>query len=97
MSGGAPKGNNNYLAGRRWKDAIIRALERRSKGEGIQELDNLADRLIDGALAGDIAFIKEFGDRMDGKSTQATEISGPEGGALQVKTVVNFVAGNGGT
>lgn len=66
----APPGNTNYIQGRRWKDAILRALQKRSRSDQIEALDDLAEKLIQGCEAGDIAFLKEMGNRMDGKATQ---------------------------
>lgn len=53
-----------------WKDAIVRAVKRREEADP-QALEKLADKLIAQVEAGDIAAIKEFGDRVDGKVAQA--------------------------
>jgi len=47
-------------------------------------LHNVADRLLALAEEGDMPAIKEVFDRLDGRAVQATEISGPEGSAIQV-------------
>lgn len=82
--GGQP-GNTNAAKGRRWQDAINRALERRSKAAGIEELDRLADEFLAEVEAEGINGFKELGDRLDGKPAQALEHSGPNGEPLVVK------------
>lgn len=74
----APLGNQNAAKGKVWRAAIDRALERRSlsRKDGIQEIDALADRLLDAVSSGDLPALKEFGDRLDGKPAQAVEMSG---------------------
>ena len=69
--GGQP-GNQNAARGRPWRDAINRALSLRTKSrvDGKRELDALAEKLIDNALAGDMAALKELGDRIEGKAVQ---------------------------
>lgn len=55
-----------------WRDAIQRAVRRHVDGKnGPQALERLADRLVSEGLAGDIAAIREIGDRLDGKPAQA--------------------------
>ena len=53
-----------------WRDAINRAIKRREEKDP-QALEKLADKLIVQVEAGDIAAIREFGDRVDGKPAQA--------------------------
>ena len=73
MPRGGQPGNNNAGKGKPWRDAINRALETRTKSriDGKRELDELANKLIDLALAGDMTAMKEFGDRVEGKPAQA--------------------------
>ncbi len=67
---GAPKGNTNARKeNREWANAIRRAVKQRKR------LGPLAEALLDKAEQGDIAALKEFGDRFDGKVAQM--ISGP--------------------
>lgn len=68
-SGGQP-GNQNAAKGRRWHDAINRALEKKSKAEGIQELDRLAEEFLRHVEAEGITGFRELGDRLDGKPSQ---------------------------
>lgn len=80
---GAPKGNKNSTRDKRaWTNAIRRAVAQRD-GDA---LNALADKLIDMALSGDLAAMRELGDRIEGKPIQATEISGPEGGPMEVQS-----------
>lgn len=68
----APAGNQNAAKKNRlWADAIRRAVARKHGGDLNHGLDTLAEKLIDAVANGDLHAIKEFGDRMDGKPTQA--------------------------
>ena len=75
---GAPLGNVNAIKGKPWGDALRRALARREQsGEG-RDLNAIAEVLLEKANEGDLAAIKELGDRLDGKPAQS--IGGdPEG------------------
>jgi hypothetical protein len=66
-----------------WRDAIHRALRKRSKTDQVEALDELAEKFLAAVEQGDIAAFKELGDRLDGKAPQA--ITGEDGGALVVK------------
>jgi hypothetical protein len=78
LPGGAPLGNKNATKNRPWSEAINRAL----LSEDGKQLRALADKLIACALAGDVAALREIGDRMDGKPAQA--ITGAEGGPVVI-------------
>jgi hypothetical protein len=83
---GAPIGNKNAAKAKVWHGAIMRALERRSSSriDGKLEIDALAEKLLDAVSTGDLAALKEFGDRMDGKPAQALIHTGDEdGGPIQ--------------
>ncbi len=67
---GAPPGNQNAANGKKWKAAIGRALEARSKAEGREILDALANELINQAFAGEQWAFQQLGDRLDGKPPQ---------------------------
>jgi len=67
---GAPIGNQNAVKAKRWQAAIDRALEKRSKADGIAELDALAEEFLDAVRAEGIAGFRELGDRIDGKPSQ---------------------------
>lgn len=87
-TGGQP-GNQNAVKAKRWQQAIDRALERRSKAAGIEELDRLADKFLEEVEKQGIIGFKEFGDRLDGKAAQA--IVGPDGGPLQLQQVERVI------
>jgi hypothetical protein len=67
--GGAPPGNTNQSKGKPWADAIKRALARRADGD-FQDINKLADTLLNKAAEGDLGALKELGDRLDGKPAQ---------------------------
>ena len=82
MSAGAQIGNRNSSKGREWSDAVRRAMFAESneiddKGERKKKLYVAATQLVDLACEGDMAALKECGDRLDGKPAQA--ITGPQG------------------
>jgi hypothetical protein len=68
---GAPQGNRNAHRGRKWREAISRALARKA-GSVDQGLDSAADKLVTLAIDdGDKWALEEIGDRIDGKPAQA--------------------------
>lgn len=77
---GAPVGNKNGAKNNRIWSNTVRRVAMRGKGQ----LEKLAQALINKALDGDIAALKEFGDRFEGKIPQAIEGTG-EGGELIIK------------
>ena len=86
-----PLGNQNYLKGRRWRDAIDRALAKRSAASGIESLDELAEKLLTLADEGDLQAMKELGDRLDGKPSQALDIGSDPDRPLVQKIVREIV------
>lgn len=74
---GAPVGNSNATKAKPWADAIRRALAR-AEEDSPRSLNKLAEALLTAASDGDLAALKELGDRLDGKPAQS--IGGdPEG------------------
>jgi len=61
-------------------------MELAAAGKDHKALRKVAKALITKASDGDVSAIKEIGDRLDGRPTQATEISGRDGEAIQVQT-----------
>jgi len=53
-----------------WREAIDRAIKRREQADPLA-LEKLADKLLVKVAEGDVAAMKEFGDRVDGKVPQA--------------------------
>mgnify|MGYP001616949004 CR=1 FL=1 len=87
---GAPLGNQNAVKAKRWQQAIDRALEKRSKADGIAELDRLAEKFLDCVDTGAKDFIPGFsalGDRLDGKPAQQVALTGADDGPLVVEIV----------
>lgn len=76
----APEGNNNAVKGKRWMQAIERALDKKSKASGIAELDRLAEAFLAEAELAGITGFKELADRLDGKPAQA--LTGADGGGI---------------
>ena len=87
-SGGQP-GNNNATKGAEWRQAIKRALAQKSGKTYREGLDKVAKKFVEAACNGDPWAMKEIGDRMDGKSKQSTELSGPDNTPLNM--VIEYV------
>ncbi len=68
---GAPSGNSNAAKAKRWADAIHYVLAEAEREDTPRKLRDIARVLIDKAVEGDLAAIKEVGDRLDGKPAQA--------------------------
>lgn len=88
---GAPVGNQNAAKAKKWTAAIERALCKKYGRELAEAMDELAMKFVEAVEKGDLAAFKEFGDRMEGKPTQQTEISGPDGGPVQTERTLRFV------
>lgn len=65
----AARGRSNAAVGRMWRERV-RLAALREGDDGIKALDKIAVVLIESALKGDMAAIKEIGDRLDGKPAQ---------------------------
>ncbi len=88
---GAPIGNQNAANGKKWRAAIDRALEAKSRAEGKEALDEIAKVLINQALEGEQWAIDMIGNRLDGKPAQAVAISGDENSPLVHKVIREIV------
>lgn len=75
---GRPKGSLNDKP---WKEAIRRAVNKRAE-DGGKSLDRLAFSLVRKGYDGDVAALKEIGDRLDGKAHQTNEHTGADGGPI---------------
>ncbi len=84
MSGkrGAPLGNNNGGKAKPWSDVIRRVAMRDPK-----RLNRIAETLLRLAEEGDLAAMREFGDRFEGKIPTPAEISGA--GGQPIKLVIS--------
>ena len=76
---GGQEGNDNATKGKRWADAIDRALSLRSKTDGYKDLVDLAEVMLKAAENGESWAIKELGDRLDGKPHQSATFDGDLG------------------
>lgn len=74
-----------------WADALMRAVNRESEGKGSPKwLHVIAERCVEAAAGGDMQAIKEIGDRLDGRPKQQTEVSGPDGGAINIRDATDL-------
>ena len=73
---GAPIGNKNAAKAKLWTAAIERALENRSRKQGKQALDELAEKLLVACDAGEGWALKELGDRLEGRPVTPIEQTG---------------------
>ena len=85
---GAPLGNQNSSKSNRLFTETIKRLATQSEGEYNRMI---AQALIDKAISGDVSAIKEFADRVDGKSVATTELTGADGKDLPVGIGISFV------
>ena len=80
--GGQP-GNRNGAKSKPWEAALLRRAM-----QNPEELAKIAEKLFAMAIKGDVAAIKELGDRLDGKALQRNEVTGEEGGPLAVQVYI---------
>lgn len=98
---GAPEGNQNRANGKKWAAAIERAIE--SWPNPPSDVDcsdlikglNAAGHSFVGKMFAerDLGFFREFGDRLEGKAKQLTEVSGPDGDSVQIAVIERRVIG----
>ena len=89
--GGQP-GNSNAVKNRPWRLAIDRALEKKSRVDKIEALDEIAEKVVTTALAGPnydkgdpwLAAVHELADRLDGKPHQQIQVQGDADQPLQI-------------
>ena len=93
----APRRPKGAITGKEWRDAIRLAVHelRQDPENGARSkvLRQLARKLVEKALAGDMAALKEIGDRLDGRSPQGVELAGKDGEDLSF--TVTFVKPDG--
>ena len=76
---GGQEGNDNAIKNKPWRDAINRALARYGEGSMDGGLNKLADELIMKCADADLGFLKEMGDRIEGRPAQSLTVgSDPE-------------------
>jgi len=83
--GGAPKGNDNAKKNKLFYDRIRKHLI-----QNPHKLEKIVETLVEEAQNGEPWAVKEIMDRVDGKAVQATEISGVDGEAMELK-LIEFV------
>jgi len=76
----APTGNTNARKGKEWFDALRKECVQRDA------LAAIAKVVVEKAMAGEVWAIQEVGNRLDGKPSQAVEVSGADGGPLETIT-----------
>jgi len=93
---GAPKGNQNARRAKECRDALKYVLDNfeNSAIKKGQALRAIGRKLVEMGLDGNLAAIKEIGDRIDGKPAQ--EIMGEDGGPLQAAITVSFKGADNG-
>ena len=82
----APEGNQNNKKGKMFYDALRKVLVQEPK-----KLTDIAEGLIEAAIAREPWAVKEIMDRVDGKAIQFQEFTGADGEALITSIAVNFV------
>ena len=102
MPGGGKIGNNNAAKGKEWSDAVRKVLNEtvadtftgppKSKLKR-KRLIIIARKLAIMAQQGDIAAIKEMGDRVEGKVAQSVMLTGADGGPVKTESKTLMVAG----
>ena len=91
----APVGNQNATKNRPWRDAIERAMKRKSRVDQMEALDVIAEKVVETAIAGPnyeagdpwLHAVRELADRLDGKAAQQLQLSGDSDQPLVVEVV----------
>ena len=75
---------NDYSSknNRLWRETL-----RRVAAQNPAKLREIAEALYSKAAEGDVAAIREIGDRLDGKAAQALQLTGEDGGPVQLAAV----------
>ncbi len=82
----ATKNPRGYKSEKPWRDALTRAGKRRINGKtGPRYLDKMADACVEAGADGNVAAMKEYGDRVEGKAVQGVELGGKDGGPIQLE------------
>lgn len=84
---GAPLGNQNSIKSNRYFGETIKRMVTQSDGEILRRI---AQALIDKASDGDLGAIKEFADRIDGKSMQENKMTGDEDAPVVIQIVTGI-------
>jgi hypothetical protein len=82
----APVGNNNATKNKYWSDALRKYIT-----QNPQELEEAAKALFQKAKEGDVAAMREIGDRLEGKAAQSVTVSGDDEKPLITKVIREIV------
>jgi hypothetical protein len=82
----APEGNKNATKNKFWSDAL-----RKYVTQNPESLERAAKALLLKAEDGDVAAMKELGDRLEGKAAQSVTVSGDEDAPLVTKVIREIV------
>lgn len=84
---GGQLGNKNSIKSNRlWAETIRRAVVQ----DDAQRLRQIAEALLIKASEGDMAAIKELGDRLDGKALQENKLTGDSDQPIEIKIVTGI-------
>lgn len=86
---GAPLGNQNARKGK-FSEAVELAGQIEDPVTRKRRITAIAEKLSEKAMNGDIAAIKEFADRHDGRAPQSLTLGNDPENPLQTQVVVNF-------
>lgn len=81
MAGNANSGSHKQKL---FRNALIMQLALRDAGEDQKTLRAIADKLINGAVSGDLPQIKELSDRIDGKPSQQVDLGNADEDGFKV-------------
>ena len=87
---GAQPGNDNATRGMECRQALKRALSRKSDKTYREGLDLVMDEYVKAACGGESWAIRDIIDRLDGKAVQSVELTGADGGAVGVIYKMEF-------
>ena len=73
---------------RMWRNAVHLAVKRYVDGSDVKALTRLAEKLVEKGMSGDIAALKEIGDRLDGRPKQSVDLAMSEPITEIVHTIV---------
>lgn len=82
---GGKNGNKSFANHKRWQQALTKALADEGGGDADKGLLVIAKQCVAAAKGGDMRAMREIGDRFDGKPAQAVELSGPDGGPMEIE------------
>jgi hypothetical protein len=84
--GGQIGNKNSIKSNRLWAETIRRAVVQ----DDAQRLRQIAEALLTKASEGDMAAIKELGDRLDGKALQENKLTGDSDQPIEIKIVTGI-------